>query len=135
MTSQNRQFTITRGPSKFDLMESLFGSKKGRYPKNVEFQLEGVKECLRFFITGLENNDDFDGEEWFFKGRLSLRNEQLTQGFRVTGFFSTKNRGGNLTFTDPTISEWDDQKKERVKVPDFQGSDDLDALIASLRRG
>ncbi len=82
---------INGGPSKFDLMISLFG--EGR----MSVLFSGVSnESGKFsedvYITSLEKESG-DGESWNFRGYASGNR-------KVEGFFSTLHRTGHIKFVE-----------------------------------
>ena len=103
MTAQTQ---ISGGPSKFDLMVSLFdGSQKPRRtvrfgvdsgrrnpvgPRNTE-QSGVIYDDMDVDITAIER-EDFSGESWFFQGHIA--NVSVARRGRIHGYYSTKTRSG-----------------------------------------
>jgi hypothetical protein len=91
--------TILDGPSKFDLMLSLFdgNSTKPRYARF--FILEpGARESsnsIPVLISGIIREDG-SGEKWIFTGYI--------QGKSVTGYFCTQDRRGWIRYVDGQTS-------------------------------
>lgn len=96
MTSQDKlSFDVVGGPSKFDLMLSLFdGNKDPR--RAVEFQLEGARGPITAAITMVQQEDG-SGESWNFRGWLA----NYRRNFGIQGYYSSKSRKGHLTFEVP----------------------------------
>jgi len=92
--AQHESVTITAGPSKFDLMLSLFdGNKEPR--RTVGFMIQSGKSdfhnrtALEVAITKV-SQEDGSGESWCFDGCVVNTRPQ----FHVTGWFRTSSRGG-----------------------------------------
>src|ERR1035437_9577297 len=128
MTSQDKlYFNVNDGPSKFDLMFSLFdGNKTPR--RTVEFQLDGVKKSISVGIT-LVQQEDGSSESWNFHGWLASDN----RSFRIKGYFSTKHRKGHLTFVVPLYSI-DGFGGKEVQIIEPDGQFALEEYIDSLRK-
>jgi len=100
MTPNNQlvQLVIVNGPSKFDLMLSLFdGNKEPR--RTVQFRVRsetGRMEINHEVAVTLVQQEDGSGESWNFQG--------LTWGqsisHRVRGYYSSKRRTGTFNFID-----------------------------------
>lgn len=101
---------VLNGPSKFDLMLSLFdGNQHPR--RTVSFQIEGFKKEVTVAITSVQQEDG-SGESWNWEGFLRFAPE--TKAIRTKGYFSTKHRTGYFKF-EPR-------------------PDSLDRLISALQR-
>lgn len=130
MTSQNenRAFRILNGPSKFDLMLSLFdGNKEPR--RTVKFRLEGLKQEVEVAITSVQQEDG-SGESWNWEGNLKLAKGR---GYHVRGYFATKGRMGRFVVEVPYYKSWDQSKDAFEKIIDPNEERDLDLLIDSLK--
>jgi len=83
-------YSIQNGPSKFDLMLSLFDGTSTN-PRLVEFHVvrEHSVSILVFsvLLVGVQREDG-SGESWLFTGHHD--------GKRVKGYFSTKTRRGRV---------------------------------------
>jgi hypothetical protein len=124
MTSQNKlHFNVNGGPSKLDLMFSLFDSNSTLH-RTVDFQLDGVKKPISVGIT-LVQQEDGSGESWNFRG--SHRH------FDLSGYFSTKHRKGHLTFVVPLYNIVGFGGKE-VQIIEPDGQFALEEYIDSLRK-
>lgn len=126
MTSQDKlSFSVTGGPSKFDLMLSLFdGNKDSR--RTVEFKLEGVRLPIVVAITMVEREDG-PGESWNFQGHLT----NYHRGFDVRGHYFSNSRKGYITFVIPFYYEMKGNKRIKVEQPEDQR--DLAYYIEWLR--
>jgi hypothetical protein len=117
MTSQDKLFfNIVNGPSKFDLMLSLFdGNKTPR--RTVDFHLEGVKTRIQVAITEIQQEDG-SGESWNFEGHT----QNPFMHFQVCGYFSTSGRTGTLNFLPEVYSEWihEEQRFRQIITPAAQ---------------
>lgn len=130
MASQDKQFffNIVGGPSKFDLMLSLFdGNKHPR--RTVDFQLEGVNGHIRVAITSVEQEDG-SGESWNFGGHLWHDTEKH---WHVEGYFGTKGRRGTMRFVTPTNRWWDDHDKKFMETVDQPELAKLQLYVADLQ--
>lgn len=96
MTSQDKLFyNIVGGPSKFDLMLSLFdGNKSPR--RTVEFKLQESQIPITVAITSVQQENG-SGESWNILGEIV----NSDRGFKIDGYFSTKARAGWLTISAP----------------------------------
>jgi hypothetical protein len=115
------EYSIVRGPSKFDLMISLFnGNGSNRIPVDLELEHRGdaskYKFILRVNIESIEREDG-SGESWNFtasSARDSLRPpgfKQDEKGWtRISGYYSTKNRTGYLKYSLEQPKEFDSAK-------------------------
>jgi hypothetical protein len=131
MASQNnvRSFHIVNGPSKFDLMVSLFeGNPKHR--RTVSFALEGIREEMQVGITAVEQESG-GGESWNWQG--NLHNDKGAR-YRVKGYFGTKGRTGHFNFVVPFSNQWDDKLKTYVEKIDPMEERILDQYLADLKR-
>ena len=86
------QFKIVNGPSKFDLMLSLFEGKK------VAFELEpcpkgGVVVRWEFFISSIQREDG-SSESWNIKASVAGASWQVTKRM----YFETRRRSGHVEF-------------------------------------
>jgi hypothetical protein len=104
MAPQANEITIVGGPSKFDLMVSLFGTNREK--RTVYFDVvgpvSGIRVSAEFVIAAVEREDG-SGESWLIQGwRLTryvqnrewaIRTEELVP---FKGYFSTKSRRGHL---------------------------------------
>ncbi len=90
------QVTIVDGPSKWDLMVSLFHGDLGRR-HHVRFHTLQSTFC-DVVIDELQREDG-SGERWNFKGRV-LDSELLPKA-PVSGFFSTRSRQGHFFVERP----------------------------------
>lgn len=97
MTSkENLSFTVVGGPSKFDLMLSLFdGNKEPR--RTVEFQLDGARGPIVVAITTVQQEDG-SGESWCIKGWIT----NYRRSFDIEGYYSSKGRAGRIAFITPS---------------------------------
>lgn len=126
MTSNNMlSFNAIGGPSKFDLMLSLFdGNKNPR--RTVEFKLEGAREPIVVAITMVQQEDG-SGESWNFQGHLT----NYRRGFDVHGYYSSNSRKGYITFVVPFHYEWRQDTQVKIERPEDQR--DLADYIEWLR--
>lgn len=95
------EFTITAGPSKFDLMTSLFIST-AETPHYVMFTLRlglvhGGVQQTQVCINSVEREDGGD-ERWRIKGWVVHSNDKFN-GSKIEGTYDTKERQGRLTYT------------------------------------
>lgn len=92
--SQDDSRVIIDGPSKFDLMVSLFdGTTESQ--KVLVFRLDNQR-ILNIRITSLQREDG-SGENWIFQGFTNHYPRPYAEEQHVNGFFSTQNRKGRLT--------------------------------------
>ena len=77
-------YRIVEGPSKFDLMLSIFQDKE------VTFTLEQVKDLVKAHIQVIEREDG-SNERWNLCGYSDKK--------KFKAYFSTHNRKGHLEFT------------------------------------
>lgn len=125
MTSNSQSFNVIGGPSKFDLMLSLFdGNKDPR--RTVEFKLEGAREPIVVAVTMVQQEDG-SGESWNFQGHLI----NYRRGFDVRGHYSSNSRKGYITFIVPFHYEM--KGDERIKVETPADQHDLADYIEWLR--
>ena len=90
MTHVPGHYLITNGPSKFDLMLSLFdGNKKPR--RTVTFQIQGGPGEIEVAVT-MVRQEDGSGESWLFGGHCHNSIPTLN----VNGYFNTRSRKGWL---------------------------------------
>lgn len=130
MASQDkvRSFRIVNGPSKFDLMLSLFdGNKMPR--RTVKFLLEGIKQEVEVAIASVEQEDG-SGESWNWAGNTRA---STVRGYNVKGYFATRGRVGHLEFEVPYYSSWDQSKGGFEKVVSPTDERDLDLFISDLK--
>ncbi len=131
MASQTdvRSFSIVNGPSKFDFMVSLFeGNHRPR--RTVNFRLAGFTEEVPVAITAVQQEDG-SGESWNWEGNLHL---STAKSYQVKGYFGTKGRCGHFHFIVPFYNSWDVDKQAYVKVFSDTETQDLDTLIAEMKR-
>ena len=122
-------FRIIGGPSKFDLMVSLFeGNPENRTV--VAFKLGGLRQDINVAITGIRQEDG-SGESWIFEGWVV--GEPSAQ---VKGHYGSRLRGGIFNFLVPIIGRLEDgnvigtiDEAEEKKI-----SDALDKLRENLNR-
>jgi hypothetical protein len=82
------RYNITNGPSKWDLMLSLFdGDYRHRREALFFLQLGTIKDAVPFLINELAREGE-SGECWNFKGLAG------SHRCECHGFFSIKNRKG-----------------------------------------
>jgi hypothetical protein len=84
-------FNIVNGPSKFDLMVSLFEEGNPESPHTVKFVLEDGREA-NVAITMIQKEDG-SGESWNYVGRGDLGGRIW---FHMNGYFSSRTRRGTL---------------------------------------
>lgn len=92
-----RRDNIVNGPSKFDLMLTLFDGDSS-HRRTVAFLLENPETepwcgSLNFVINKVEREDG-SGENWLFRGYSSDTDKNLP----VKGLFSTRTRKGWIEF-------------------------------------
>lgn len=94
-----REFPITSGPSKFDLMISLFHSGNHQRP-GVYFQLDnpGVSGAEVYVMIDQIQREDGSGESWNISGTLLSFSPKGELKFKA--YFSTKSRTGRIKFID-----------------------------------
>ena len=112
MTQENLSFSVItgRGPSKFDLMLSLFdGNKEPR--RTVEFDLGGTRGLITVAITMIQQEDG-SGESWNFEGWIT----NYRRNFGVKGYYSSKGRTGCITFVVPFHYEWRDDTQVKIET-------------------
>ncbi len=129
MASQDDKYTfpITDGPSKFDLMVSLFeGCPSHR--KFVTFELAGLAHLIPVAITCVEQKDG-SGESWNIKGWARTDTVQA----HVEGYYASRGRKGLLKFVVPTHNCWKDERRGFVSTVDAEGERKLAAQLSSLR--
>ena len=83
------QFNIVNGPSKWDIILSLFDGDS-THRKSIEFGLALTKERISLIINGLERESG-NGESWNFTGHWLDCKE------KVYGYYSTRTRNGWLS--------------------------------------
>ena len=97
-------YKIHNGPSKLDLMLSLFDSSLS-HPRSVTFQMtrdpyverghtiiNGFPVEMEVHITEV-GKEDGSGESWAFSGYASFKGQASKS---VKGYFHTQHRSGNL---------------------------------------
>ena len=110
MTQDKLSFDAVGGPSKFDLMLSLFdGNKEPR--RTVEFKLEGAREAIVVAITAVQQENG-SGESWNFEGQLV----NYRCGFNVRGYYSSNSRKGYITFVVPFHYEWRGDTQVKIET-------------------
>lgn len=94
MTSNDKfSFRVVHGPSKFDLMLSLFDSYEDRL-RTVEFHLEDAIAPITVGVILIQQKD-LSRERWVFNGYLAnYRGRTLM----IKGHYSSRYRTGHLTF-------------------------------------
>lgn len=119
MTQDQLSFNVTGGPSKFDLMLSLFdGNKEPR--RTVEFQLEGARAPIVVAVTMVQQEDG-SGESWNFEGHMT----NYRRSFRVGGYYSSNSRKGYITFVVPFHYRSEDPSLIKVEtLTDFRDMED-----------
>jgi len=91
-------YRISAGPSKFDLMMSIFGEKPV-----LEFTFDGPTDttnplhsaiCVQTIKIRIltVSREDGSGESWNFEGKISGNDQP------VKGYYHTRNRRGHLSF-------------------------------------
>lgn len=96
MASQDKYaFQIIGGPSKFDLMVSLFEGNP-QHRRTVAFKLEGLWQDINVAITGVEQEDG-SGESWNFSGWVMGEPKA-----HVRGYYASRGRSGYFHFVVPT---------------------------------
>jgi hypothetical protein len=126
MTSQNNRyaFNIVGGPSKFDLMVSLFeGNPHCR--RTVAFKLEGLRQEINVAITGIQQADG-SGESWNFDGWVLGEPHA-----HVKGYYGSHGRAGYFHFIVPFTVSWNGGK--RTETVDTEGEKKLSEALDKLR--
>lgn len=96
--------TISKGPSKFDLMVSLFeGNPTPRHRVTFTVSPQNTIETrfardLRVSITCIEQEDG-SGESWNFKGYV--QKDELSPSKIVDGYYSSATRKGYIFLPEP----------------------------------
>ena len=125
MTQDKLSFNTIGGPSKFDMMLSLFdGNKEPR--RTVEFQLEGARAPITVYVTSVQQEDG-SGESWNFEGGLT----NYRRGFHLRGYYSSKSRTGHITFIFPFHYVMKGDKRHKIVRPEDQR--ELEEYIDWLR--
>ncbi len=94
MTSK-KIFKISGGPSKFDLMVSLFdGDSSNR--RSVSFTVE--EQTCEVTISTL-SREDGSGESWNFSG--FVRGSIVSPGYGIKGYYSSQRRCGHFEVINP----------------------------------
>lgn len=125
MTQDKLSFNVVGGPSKFDLMLSLFdGNKEPR--RTVEFKLEGVMDTITVAITMVQQEDG-SGESWNFDGWQT----NVKRGFDVKGYYCSKSRTGYFTFI--THFHYETKGNERHKVVNPGDQLEIEKYVDGLR--
>jgi hypothetical protein len=125
MTQDKLSFNTIGGPSKFDLMLSLFDGNKD-LRRTVEFRLEGAREPIVVAVTSVQQEDG-SGERWNFEGRLT----NYRRGFSVRGYYSSNSRKGYITFIVPFHYEMKGDVRHKIERQADQR--DLNDYIEWLR--
>ena len=87
------EFAVKDGPSKFDLMTSLFAGRD-LSDRLVTFDVEGLGK-VQAMISSVMREDN-SGESWNITAYLE---DGLDSGARIAqGYFSTKSRRGTIRF-------------------------------------
>lgn len=97
LPTESVQIEIVAGPSKFDLMNSLFVWKPNHL--TVDF-MDPVGTHYEVMITAVEAEDG-SGEKWLFKGREIVGNKVSPKPLR--GFIDTHTRMGHLVIEATVI--------------------------------
>lgn len=114
MTPNKLSFDVISGPSKFDLMLSLFdGNKEPR--RTVEFQLEGARGPITVAITMVQQEDG-SGESWNVEGWIT----SYRRNFAIKAYYSSNSRKGYLTFVVPFHYEWRGDNQVKIERPSDQ---------------
>lgn len=99
MSTENQEFDIESGPSKFDLMVSLFDNTMCREHRTVEFSVKvrtsspkSSPAKINVQIHGVEREDG-SGESWNFTG-LIITGGPFNE--RITGYYATRSRRGYI---------------------------------------
>jgi len=88
-----QRLEIVNGPSKFDLMTSLFHGKTEDQHRQVQFEVkdaDGRKASKAVTIGGVEREDG-SGESWLIHGYMMVVNVPWR---RITGYYSSRTRKG-----------------------------------------
>lgn len=97
MTSDKKMtFHIKGGPSKFDLMFSLFDGNTKFPRRTVDFKIEGSDKVVTVAIHSVQREDG-SGESWNLEGNIT----NYTRGFGFEAYFSTSTREGVFTVGAP----------------------------------
>lgn len=126
MTRDNMSFDIIGGPSKFDLMSSLFAGNKRQ---TVELQLKGARTPITVAIT-LVQQEDGSGEIWSIEGWVT----DHPRHFGIKAYYSSSRhsrRKGCLTFITPFHHVIEGDEKHKVETPEDQH--DMAGYINQLR--
>jgi hypothetical protein len=128
MASQNTDkyaFNVVGGPSKFDLMVSLFeGNPKDR--RTVAFKLEGLRQEIKVAITGVQQEDG-SGESWNIEGWVMGE-----PSAHVKVYYCSRGRSGFFRFVIPTNLCWNDDKQVFVETVDVAKEKKLSDALAAL---
>lgn len=85
-------YRITEGPSKFDLMCSLFDGKTVQFTQ----QIEADKKTVKAVITAIEMEDG-SNDSWNIKMLVKESNTSSIQAGRsLSAYYSSRNRQGNI---------------------------------------
>ena len=101
MATAAERWDIQRGPSKFDMMVSLFsGAQLDRKTVSLRMRFTTSRPVrnanVDIVVEGVKRGDD-SGEEWFFNGVVfSADSLQFVAGEEVKGCFNTSDRRGFL---------------------------------------
>lgn len=119
MTSQNSLvFHIVSGPSKFDLMSSLFSGNRSR--QTVELKIGAEEIPVTVAISGVQQEDG-SGDSWIIQGWIV----RSAKNFNVSGYFSTRDRHGSLTIEVPFHYVIEGDEKVKVVRPEDQAAVEL----------
>ena len=99
------QFKISGGPSKFDLMVSVFEGNPTPRKEVIFTVLTGVTsgppgrqpaftKPVEVAITSIEQEDG-SGESWIFKGNAPTTTDRIR---KASGYYSSKTRQGHIDF-------------------------------------
>ena len=127
--NNTRDFTIIGGPSKFDLMVSLFDGNN-HHRRTVRFVLKGIAPGMDVSIGGVQQEDG-SGESWNFEGNVRLKN--ASRNWNVRGHYSTNDRHGHFKFIVPFMSQWDTVNECFVESIDAMEEKVLDEFLASIK--
>lgn len=84
-------YRITEGPSKFDLMCSLFDGKIVQFTQEI-----GNKKTIKAVITAIEMEDG-SNDSWNIKMLVKESNANPIQvGKSLSAYYSSRNRQGNI---------------------------------------
>lgn len=129
MASQNTDkyaFNVVGGPSKFDLMVSLFEGNP-QHRRTVAFKLEGLRQEVHVAITGVQQEDG-SGESWNIEGWVKGE-----PSAHVKAYYTSRGRSGYFRFIIPINSCWDNEKQVFVETVDTAEEKKLSDALDGLR--